>query len=628
MMRFISIFLLLLMTAKSYGTWESPVTAEMVAAGSKRIGNMLCDGSDSYFSELRPANQGRYTLVRIDAKGQKKDMTPADFNVRTFVHEYGGGAFTVSNGVIYAANAADGCLYRIVEGKKPEKITDGSVRFADFHVTKKGLLAVAESHTGKNVENFIALIDIKTGSYKKLVFGSDFYSSPAISQDGKKIAWISWNHPNMPWTQSELWFADWKEDSSLANMKKVSGTTPEAFFEPSWSYDNVLYFVTDRDSGWWNLHRYVKGRIENVCPMPAESAEPMWIFGQSTYAFLGKDKIALTYNREGIWHLGILDIATGHLKDISRKSTVLQQLRSGKKCVRFLEEFPDQLDAIVEMDSEGICKVISQEKITLDSRYISIPQHITFSSGSHFAHGFYYAPKNPNEKATSDEKPPLVVMIHGGPTAQAQATFEMEKQFWTTRGFAVLDVNYGGSTGYGREFRSLLDGAWGIVDVDDCVNGALYLSEQSLVDRNKLVIRGGSAGGYTTLAALAFKDVFKAGASYYGIADLTLLAQDTHKFESRYLEPLIGKYPEEKKLWEDRSPINSVNNISAPLILFQGEEDMIVPMNQSVLIFEALKKRGVPVELHLYPGEQHGFRMAKNIADSLNRELEFYLKVL
>lgn len=634
------------MQTASYGTWNSPITAEKIIEGMRTYANMLVDGTSTYWAEMRPQNKGRSTIVCRDAAGKIQDITPPDFSARTFVHEYGGGAFTVSNGVVYASNGNDHAIYVIKPGSLPMKLTAGQqrisqdgapkwqgTRFADPLMTPHGLIAIGEQHEpGKTVENFLALIDTVTGEHKKLAAGHDFYSSPAISPDGQKLAWLCWNHPNMPWMETELWVADIIPSEGLKNSERIAGTMEESLYQPQWSPEGILYFVSDRSQGWWNLHRLLDGRIENVCPIEAEVGEPLWVFGRSSYAFLGS-KIAFSYNSKGIWQLGLLDPHTKKWQKLPRDGNAIQFVRAGKTpegkaFVQFLESYATKCEAIIQIDdAPGYpSRVLYEEKVPVDAGYISTPQHIEFPSAGRIAYGFYYPPKNKDFKAPPGEKPPLVVTIHGGPTSQARGSLQLRIQYWTSRGFALLDVNYGGSTGYGRAYRSLLDLNWGIVDVEDCVNGAQFLVQQGAVDPDKLVIRGGSAGGYTTLAALAFKDVFKAGASYYGVADISALAHDTHKFESRYMEQLVGKYPEEKDVWKARSPIHSIDQINSPLILFQGEDDLIVPKNQSIMIYEALKARGIPTELHVYAGEEHGFRQAQNIIHSLNREAEFYLE--
>lgn len=626
----------------SYGTWTSPITAEQISSGSKTKLNMLIDGKQTYYVETRPNNQGRSTIVRMDQTGALFDMTPPDFNVRTFVHEYGGGAFTVNKGIIYASSGSDSAIYIISPEKAPVRLTEGQkkieykgetqpsgTRFADLHATSKGLIAVGEHHEpGKAVENFLALIDLKTGKYKNIASGYDFYSSPAISTNEKQIAWICWNHPNMPWTNTELWLADINEDGSLANQKRIAGDIPESIFQPQWSPEGILYFTSDRSKGWWNLHRYTQNKVENVFLINAEIGEPLWVFERSLYAFLG-NKIVFAYNSQGIWRLGLLDPEKKQWHSLDNTSASIQQVRSGEGFVQFLESYTDKGEALIQIDDlpDAPIHTLQANQPTIDEGNISKGQHISFPSGGRTAYGFYYPPKNKDFNGPDNEAPPLIVMVHGGPIAQAKGSFTLKNQYWTTRGFAVLDVNYGGSTGYGRDYRNLLNRNWGIIDVEDCINGAKFLADQGLADREKLIIRGGSAGGFTTLAALTRGNTFKAGANYYGVADITALAKDTHKFEKYDMEQLVGKYPEEKELWISRSPLHSVNKITSPLIIFQGEDDRIVPKNQSLMIYNALIANGIKTEIHLYSGEEHGFRKAANIIHSLNREYEFYLEV-
>lgn len=625
-----------------YSTWISPITAEVIAQGVTSTINMYIDGTTTYWCEMRPSNKGRYTIVKRDASGKVEDVTPPDFNARSFVHEYGGGAFTVANNIVYTSSAADGKIYYILPNKEPVALTEGQTlvdhegkkclqgtRFANMRVTSHGIVAVGERHEpGQPVKNFLALIDTSLGTFRILASGYDFYSSPAISPDEKRIAWICWNHPEMPWTNTELWVASIDPKGGLIDKQCIAGNKNESIFQPQWSLENVLYFVTDRDQGWWNLHRYQDGKVENICPMKAEVAEPLWVFDRSTYAFLG-DHIIFAYNSEGRWNLGVLNPKTKQWKTLEREGVSIQQMRTGKNCVQFLEYYPTRSEALIQIENHPSfsSSVLLKKDPLVPDGYLSAPKHIAFPSSKRTAYGFYYPPYNKNFIAPKGEKPPLIVMIHGGPTAQSNGAYSLGKQYWTSQGFAVLDVNYGGSTGYGRNYRNLLNRNWGIVDVDDCVNGAMYLVDQGLVDPNKLVIRGGSAGGYTTLAALAFKKTFKAGADYYGVADITALAHDTHKFEQSYMDLLVGKYSENKSLWEARSPINAIEKVTSPLIIFQGENDPIVPKNQSLMIYEALKKRNIPVEIHIYPGEEHGFRQAPHIIHSLKREAAFYREV-
>ncbi len=612
-----------------YGEWKSPITAALIADGSSSISNLHLDGPYTYWSELRPKNKGRFTLVRRDAAGNQADMTPDNFDVRTRVHEYGGGAFNVKNGVVYASNGIDAQVYRIEEGKDPVKLTDdSSMRFANIEFAPDGLLAVAEKHEdGAPVENFLVWIDEENGEWRKITGGYDFYSSPITSVDGRKLAWVCWNNPEMPWTKSELWAADLGARGEITRPKLVAGEN-ESIFQPGWHPDGSLLFVSDRDSGWWNLYSYASGEIKNLLPLEAEFAVPQWEFQHNTWALLSPSELIFSFTKEGWWQLGVLDLTNGKPRMLDTKAGYISFVQAGSGRIEYLKypgDSPKQLMQINTSLEPAVLKVFRENEI--DPGYIAIPEHISYPSGGRTAYAWYIPPKNKDYQAPAGEKPPLIVMIHGGPTYQTPGVYSLKIAYWTSRGFAVLDVNYGGSTGYGRNYRSLLDRNWGVVDVEDCVNGAAYLAQQGVVDSDRLFIRGGSAGGYTTLAALAFKDVFKGGASYYGIADLEVMARDTHKFEGKYLDMLLGPYPEEKQIWIERSPIHSVQNIKSPLIIFQGAKDKIVPENQAVMIHEALETRGIPSELHIYPEEEHGFRYAENIIHSLESELSFYQKL-
>ncbi|HEV8052654.1 MAG TPA: prolyl oligopeptidase family serine peptidase, partial [Parachlamydiaceae bacterium] len=505
------------MKTASYGTWNSPITAETISSGSTSKLNMLIDEDNTYYVEMRPENKGRSTIVRRDKEGKLEDMTPPEFNVRTFVHEYGGGAFTVRKGIIYASAGFDSAVYIIKPGKNPVRLTKGQkkievdgktklegTRFADFVAVSQGLIAVGEHHEpGKRVDNFLAIIDTKTGKYQRIASGYDFYSSPAISPDEKHIAWISWNHPYMPWTNTELWLADIDKEGFVTNQKQIAGNIPESIFQPQWSPDGILYFVTDRYKGWWNIHRYHQGVIENVFPIEAEVGEPLWVFQRSTYAFLG-NKIIFSYNQDGFWHLGLIDQDIKQWRALGNLGVSIQQVRSGKGFAQFLESYSDKGEALIQIDDtpDTPMHILMFTEQKIDDGFISKGQHIAFPSDGRTAYGFYYPPKNKDFKGPEIESPPLVVMVHGGPISQTRGSFQIKTQYWTSRGFAVLDVNYAGSTGYGRDYRNLLNRNWGIADVNDCINGAKFLAEKGLVDENKLVIRGGSAGGFTTLAAL------------------------------------------------------------------------------------------------------------------------------
>lgn len=632
-------------TLAPYGSWKSPITSDLIVAGSLRLGEVCVDGQTIYWGEGRPTEGGRNVLVRREASGQTSDLTPAPLNVRTRVHEYGGGSYVVCDEVLYFVNFADQRLYRQAAqaGADPTPITpEVGYRYADLSVdtSRQRVLAVREDHTTDGHEPANAIVAVATHPAEAvdnggvvLASGYDFYAYPRLSPDGSKLCWICWNHPNMPWDGTELWVAEVQADGTLANATQVAGGVSESIFQPSWSPDGRLYFVSDR-TGWWNLYRQREtGAIEPLCPKEAEFGLPLWVFGMSTYGFEPAEEgrsLLCSYSENGLSYLARLDLNSLALTHLDTPYISIGGLRVGDGFVVFGGGTPTRPGAIVRLDlATGTCEELRcSSTLDIDPAYISEPEPIEFPTTDGLtAYGFFYPPKNPDFVAHDLEKPPLVVKSHGGPTAATSATFDPRIQYWTSRGIGVLDVNYGGSTGYGREYRDRLKGNWGIVDVDDCTNGALYLAKQGRVDGDRLCIDGGSAGGYTTLAALAFRDVFKAGASYYGVSDLEALAQETHKFESRYLDGLVGPYPAAKDVYVARSPIHHIDQLSCPIIFFQGDEDKIVPPNQAEMMVDALKAKGLPVAYVLYEGEQHGFRKAENIKRTLDGELYFYARV-
>jgi dipeptidyl aminopeptidase/acylaminoacyl peptidase len=464
-----------------------------------------------------------------------------------------------------------------------------------------------------------------------LVSGNNFYASPRLSPDGARLSWLTWNHPNMPWDGCELWAAAVLADGTLGRAELVAGGLDESIFQPQWSPDGVLHFASDR-TGWWNLYRQRadRVRVEQLTDMPAEFGLPQWVFGMSTYAFASAERIICAYTRDGVWHLASLDTRTKALMPFDLPYTEVSDLCVGAGAVVFTAASPSQSDAVVRLDlGAGQVTVLRRSSdVAIDAGYLSTPQSIEFpTEGGLTAHGIFYPPTNRDFVAPSGERPPLLVLSHGGPTGATSTSLSLGTQYWTSRGFAVLDVNYGGSTGYGRAYRQRLDDAWGVVDVDDCVNGARYLVAQGLADESRLAIRGGSAGGYTTLAALTFRDVFRAGASHFGVSDLEALATDTHKFESRYLDRLVGPYPARRDLYIARSPIHFTDRLSTPIILLQGLEDKVVPPSQAEKMFAAVKAKGLPVAYVPFEGEQHGFRKAENIKRAMEAELYFYSRI-
>ncbi len=619
--------------AAPYGSWKSPITPNMIASGTIRFGQIALDGEDVYWIEMRPAEGGRNVIVRRTPDGRTTDVTPSPFNARTRVHEYGGGAFVVMDGTVYFSNFRDQRLYCQERGAQPQAITpEEALRYADGVIDRRRgrIICVREDHTAAGREAVNTLVSLKfDGGGQVLVSGNDFYSSPRLSPDGSRLAWLTWNHPSMPWDGTELWVGELKADGSLGPSERVAGGVDESIFQPEWSPDGVLYFVSDR-TGWWNLYRWRDGRIEPLCEMAAEFGTPQWVFGMSSYAFEAADCIICTYTQRGTWHLARLDTETGKLELIETPYTEIGGLRAAPGRVVFGAGSPTESVSIVRLDlNTGQFEVLRRSSdVAIDAGHISIPQAIEFPTENGLtAHAFFYAPQNCDYIAPPGERPPLLVRSHGGPTAATSTTLAWEIQYWTSRGIAVLDVNYGGSTGYGRAYRQRLNDQWGIVDVDDCVNATRYLVQRGEVDGKRLAIRGGSAGGYTTLCALTFRDIFQAGASYFGVGDLEALTKDTHKFESRYLDRLVGPYPERRDLYQERSPIHFADRLSCPVILFQGLEDKVVPPSQAELMVEALQAKGVPVAYIPFEGEQHGFRRAESIKRALEAELYFYSQV-
>lgn len=622
-----------------YGSWVSPITSDLIVSATVGIGQIELDGDDVYWLELRPSEGGRNCLVRHEPSGEISDVTPEGFNVRTRVHEYGGGDFTVEDSTVYFSNFSDQRVYVQTGGVAPPRplTPDENFRYADLRLdrSRRRLVAVREDHTveGREAVNTIVSLSLEGDNEEGgsvLVSGSDFYSSPRPSPDGSRLAWLAWNHPNMPWDGCELWTGEFDDRGEIVNARKIAGGDDESVCQPEWSPDGLLYFITDR-SNWWNIHRLAPdGSIEPVYEMEAEFGTPLWVFGLSNYSFASEQEIICTYTERGRWNLARLDTKEKNLTAIETPYTEFGYVKAASGRAVFRAGSPSKRMAVVSLNLESTrLEVLKRSsEVQVDEGYISTPRPIEFpTEKGKTAHAFFYPPKNRDYAAPEGELPPLVVRCHGGPTSATVTSLRLEIQYWTSRGIAVLDVNYGGSTGYGREYRQRLNGEWGVVDVDDCVNGARYLIDSGEADGARCAITGGSAGGFTTLNALTFRDTFKAGASHFGISDLTIFVGDTHKFESRYLDRLVGPYPEAAELYFERSSINFTDRLSCPVIFFQGLEDKVVPPNQAELMVEALRRKKLPVAYVAFEGEQHGFRRAENIKRALEGEFYFYSRI-
>ena len=647
-----------------YGTWRSPISASLVATAGIALGWVQASGEDVYWVEMRPTEGGRYVIVRRTPDGQMSDVTPPGFNARTLVHEYGGGAYTLSGSTAFFSNFDDQRMYRLeAGGSGPRPITPPpasprGLRYADGRVTPDGhwLICVREAHhaSGEVVNDLVAVATSGASEPACLAAGHDFYSSPRVSPDGRWLAWLEWDQPQMPWDGTELWRAELLlpgvEAVAAANMgtgrprlesrQKAAGGPNESVVEPSWDSAGRLHFVSDR-SGWWNIYRCDERATTGAAagatePRPlhsleAEFAKPHWVFGDRHYDHLGDGQIAVVYNIAGIDHLGVIDPERGSLLELSTGLTSMGYLCAAGDALWLTAGGPRAGSSIVSVAPATGTPIVVRAGATLnlDPDLISEPEPIHFpTTAGAIAHALYYPPRNPAFSGPPDSRPPLVVDVHGGPTSAAEARLILETQFWTSRGFGYVSVNYGGSSNYGRAYRERLKGNWGIVDVDDCIACARYLAERGDIDGLRTAIRGGSAGGFTTLAALVFRDFFATGTSYFGVAALEEFVGETHKYEARYLDGLLGPWPEARQIYHDRSPVNYADRVSRPILLLQGLEDAIVPPAQAEVFVAALETKGLPYAYLAFEGEQHGFRRSQNIARALEAELAFYGAVL
>ncbi len=624
-------------TVAPFGSWASPFRIERLTDRVVFLSEARGIDGVRWWLEGRPDEGGRQVLTRREPDGTLVRLTPQGFNARCRVHEYGGAAVLISGDLVVVSDFVTGRLNRVVapEGMEPLTPPDKAWRYADVihDAAHNRLIAVREDHEDEMVakhgewNNDLVEIDLATGVVAPIAEGSDFYMAPRLSPDGSTLVWLEWHHPNMPWDGTELHLAPVAADGSLGPSRIVAGSRTDWISQPRWSPDGVLHFVAEPE-GWMNIFRLVDGRAEAVTSFEAEFAGPDWQFGYVTYDFMADGSI-LAIARSGGRDQLVKVRADGELEPIDLPYSEMAGLSIDGDTVVLRAAGPDRPASVIELDRQGNLTVLRTATPNLPDREdVSIAQHIEFpTTGGRMAYGNFYPPTNRSFVGPAGELPPLIVTSHGGPTAAAFSGFATGLQLFTSRGYAVLDVDYGGSTGYGKDYRKRLELQWGVVDVDDCVAGAKYLAEQGLVDGERQAIRGGSASGFTTLAALAFTDQFDAGCTYFGIGDLRAFVKDTHKFESRYLESMLGPWPEAKQVYLDRSPSLHAEKITAPVLVQQGAEDMIVPQSEAERIVDALFERRVPHAYLLYPGEDHGFRGRDAIIRSFGAELSFYAQV-
>jgi len=628
-------------TTAPYGSWASPITTDLVASeGGVSFAYLDISEEGVYWTESRPQESGRSALVFRPHGGEPTDVVPSEFNVRTRVHEYGGGAWFRHGRVAFCSSFDDSRLYRIEEpGAEPRPITPEpsephALRYADGRVFAGGrlIVCVRELHgEGEPVNELVVLPADGSSEPKVIATGRDFYAAPRPSPDGSSLAWLAWDHPHMPFEGTDLCVADLASDGSLSNGRRVAGSEQESIFQPEWSSDGLLYFVSDR-TGWSNLYVERDGEVHALTSEEAELGYPQWVFDLSRYAFLADGRIACIFTRAAIDSLELFDPESGNLEllDLPYTTYSSPSLQSHGTRLVFPASTPIDAAAVIELDLDsGDRKILRRStEVKLDERYISVAQPVDFPGADGLnSHGFYYAPANSDFSGPDDELPPLVVFVHGGPTAHVSPSLDLQVQLFTSRGIAVVDLNYGGSTGYGREYQDRLRGRWGEIDVEDSAAAARYLGDRGDIDLARVQITGGSAGGYTTLMALAVRDEFASGVSYYGVADLVTFHEDTHKFESHYDEYLVGPWPDAIDLYRDRSPVVHADSISDPLLLLQGLDDKVVPPSQAEVIVDALKRRGIPYAYIAFAGEGHGFRKAENIKRASEAHLSFLAQV-
>jgi dipeptidyl aminopeptidase/acylaminoacyl peptidase len=621
-------------TIAPYGSWESTISVDQLIASSVGLSAVQIDGRHVYWLESRAAEGGRTGLWRrLIAGGEPVEVTPAPAYVRDRVHEFGGGEYHVSAGAVVYSEFSDDRLYSVRGAAEPQPITpEGAFRFGDIRVhPDRGLvLAVREDHSGSGEPvNTIVALDLdgpNPDGGAVLCAGADFYSTPELSASGR-LAWTQWNHPNMPWDSTTI-MVGYLSGSRIINSQPVAGGPSESALQPRWLDDNLI-FASDR-SNWWNLYLWNEEGLRPLCAAEAEFCEPQWVLGQRPYTMIDDDHLLCSINRSGEQYIVELRISDGGLQQLTSSGTAATSLDVAGRSAAAVLNSPDRppVLALLDLDQGNWTVVKSSSAMIMDPASISTARPVSWTGEHGAVYGFFYPPRNARFSAPANTLPPLLTLSHGGPTGFAGADFKITYQFWTSRGFAILDVNYSGSAGFGRAYRDRLKGCWGVLDVRDCIAGGVSMGTQRLADPARLAIRGASAGGFTTLAALMATDRFAAGISLFGVADLEGLATDTHKFEARYLDSLIGPYPKDRASYVERSPIHHLDRLSAPILLLQGTDDKVVLPKQAEMLAEGAHQKQLPVAMIMFEGEGHGFRKAETIKAATEAQMYFLGRIL
>jgi dipeptidyl aminopeptidase/acylaminoacyl peptidase len=615
-----------------YGFWPSSITAEQLSSASVRYAEPKIDQDTIYWLESRPSEQGRSVLVQYK-NGRARDLLSNEFNLRTRAQEYGGACYAIGQQQIFFVNDFDQAIYLAdLQTQTYQRLSpEGNFRYADLWLDRQHnrLLVIRETYS-KNITHpvtDIIALDLESGQITSLISGQDFYSNPRVSPCGTQLSFLTWNHPSMPWDSSYCVVCSLDVNGIPTSQTIVAGGEDESVFQPQWTADNQLIFVSDK-SNWWNLYLWNGKSCNTIYPMDAEFATPQWVFGMSSYGFLDNNHLLCSYTQQGQWHLATINWREKTLQKIETDCCDIGNMVCSNSQAVWIGATTYKTSSIYHWQNNSI-DVLTKNSQAINSQDISKAVAIEFpTANQQQAYGFFYPPTNSQIESDPNRAPPVIVICHGGPTGACETGLNLKIQFWTNRGFAVVDVNYRGSTGYGRQFRDSLNYQWGIADVEDVCAAVDYLVEKGWASNNIKIIRGSSAGGFTVLAALTFSNHFSLGCSLYGIGDLEALAKDTHKFETHYLDGLVGAYPEMQNIYRQRSPIRHIEKLNCPVIIFQGLQDKVVPPNQAEAMVEALKQKNIPVDYVTFADEGHGFRQAGTIKTLYDKELAFYQKFL